>query len=120
MKVTSCRLNPGLGGGGSDCGLVLRTQGSGCGIRTVQGRHLRPGLKGGGGEVGTEWLPTAKWLRNVRAVNSFKGKRKGGACSQFQTKNLIRVLTCKMCLFSLYFVIFITCNAFRKNWSHIL
>ena len=32
------------------------------------------------------------------------GAKKGGG--QLQTESLIRVLTCKMCLFSLYFVIY--------------
>ena len=46
--------------------------------------------------------------QNIRAVNSFVGIKGGG---QLQTKNQIEVVTCKMCLFSLYFVnymIFIT------------
>ena len=34
---------------------------------------------------------------NIRAVNSFEGKKKGG--SQLQTKNQVRVETCKKCLF---------------------
>ena len=37
-----------------------------------------------------------------QAVNSFEGKKKGG--SQLQTKNQMRVVICKMCLFLLYFV----------------
>ena len=41
-------------------------------------------------------------------------QRGGGGGRQLQAKNLIRVITCKMCLFSLYFLnymIFITRNA---------
>ena len=71
---------------------------------------------GGGGHSGTEWLPTAKWPRGAEAVNAkIKGRstqlkaKKGGG--QLQTMSQIGVVTCKMCLFSLYFVkcmIFIT------------
>ena len=39
--------------------------------------------------------------QNIGAVNTFQGKKGGG---QLQTKNQIRVVTCKMCLFVLYFV----------------
>ena len=50
---------------------------------------------------------TAEWSgggerQNIGAVKSFEGKKGGG---QLQNKKLIRVVTCKMCLFSLYFVI---------------
>ena len=40
---------------------------------------------------------------NLGAVNSFEGKkqRRGGGGGQLET-NLIRIITCKMCLFSLY------------------
>ena len=45
--------------------------------------------------------------------------KKGGR--QLQTKNQIRVVTCKMYLFLLYFVnymIFITSKCFMENLSH--
>ena len=71
---------------------------------------------GGGGHSGTEWLPTAKWMHGAEAVNAkilgqsthLKAKKGGG---QLQTMSQTGVVTCKMCLFSLYFVkymIFIT------------
>ena len=81
--------------------------------------------RGGGGHSGTERLPTAKRLnirsvsgehQNIGAVTSFE-RRKGAR--QLQTKHLIRKVTCKMCLFSLYFVrymMFITLNAL---WNKI-
>ena len=50
--------------------------------------------------------------QNIGAVNFFEGKIKGEG--QLQTKQFIRVVTCKMCLFSLYFVkymMFITLDA---------
>ena len=42
-------------------------------------------------------------LRKLGVVNCLKGK-KGVQC---QIKKLIRVVTCKMCLFSLYFMKYI-------------
>ena len=42
-------------------------------------------------------------LENIGVVNSFVGKKKGGG-GQLQTNNQIGVVTCTMCLFSLYFV----------------
>ena len=58
------------------------------------------------GHSGTEWLPTAKLERsrsgerqNLGAVNSFEGRKWG-----LQTKNLMRIVSCRMCLFSFYFV----------------
>ena len=65
--------------------------------------------RGGGGHSGTEWLPTAKRPRGARAVNGkiwgqsthLKAGKGGG---QLQTKNQIRVVTWKMCFFSIYFV----------------
>ena len=53
--------------------------------------HCQTAARSGGGEQ-----------QNVGAVNPFEGKKGGG---QLQTESLIRVVTCKMCLFSLYFVI---------------
>ena len=68
-------------------------------------RHL---VKWEGGHSGIKWLPIAKQsaqrssgYTNIGADNSFEGK-KGG--SQLQIKKLIRVVTCKMCLFSPCFV----------------
>ena len=61
----------------------------------------------GGGHSGTEWLATAKQLHRVKAVNAktrsgpLKVKKGGG---QLQTNNLIRVVSSKVCLFSLYFL----------------
>ena len=55
--------------------------------------------------------------QNIGAVTSFE--RKKGA-SQLQTKHLIRKVTCKMCLFSLYFVRYMMCitlYALWNNWS---
>ena len=52
----------------------------------------------GGGHSGTEWLPTAKRTRRAEALNT---KKRG---SKLQTENLIKVVTCNMGLFSLYFV----------------
>ena len=49
--------------------------------------------------------------QNIGAVNSFEGNKGGG---QLQTKHLIRVVACTMCLFSLYIVnymMFITLHA---------
>ena len=43
--------------------------------------------------------------QNIGVVSSFEGK-KGGV--QLETKNQIGVVTCKMCLFSLYFVKYIS------------
>ena len=54
--------------------------------------------------------------QNLGAVNPFEGKKKGD--SQLQTESLIRVVTCTMCLFSLYFVVymvFIVWKALKKN-----
>ena len=82
------------------------------------GWWLNPSLRshlfgggGGGGHSGTKWLPTAKLPHGAEALNTkilgqstplkvLKAKKGGG---QLQTKQLIRVVTCKMCLFSLYF-----------------
>ena len=51
------------------------------------------------GHSGTEWLPTAKLERsrsgecqNLGEVNSFEGRKWG-----LQTKNLMRIVSCKMC-----------------------
>ena len=44
--------------------------------------------------------------QNIGPVNSLEGK-KGGV--QLQTKNQIRVITCKVCLFSFYFVKYVIC-----------
>ena len=66
---------------------------------------------GGGGHSGTEWIPTAKRQSGAEAVNDKFYAKKGG--SQLQSKNQIRVVTCKMCVFSLYFVksiMLIPCN----------
>ena len=55
--------------------------------------------------------------QNIGAVNSFESK-KGG--SQLQTKRHIGIVACKMCLFSLYFVIymmFITLHVLWNDWS---
>ena len=55
--------------------------------------------------------------QNMGAVKSFEGKKGGG---QLKTKHLIRVVACKMCLFSLYFVkyiLFITLHALCIYWS---
>ena len=60
--------------------------------------------------------------QNIGAVNSFQGKKKGGGGSQLQTTNQIRVVTCKMCLFVLYFVnymIFMSSNALWKDFSQL-
>ena len=57
--------------------------------------------------------------QNIGAVNTFQGKKGGG---QLQTKNRIRIITCKMCLFVLYFVnymIFMSSNALWKNLSQL-
>ena len=40
-----------------------------------------------------------------RGVNSFEGKKRGG---QLLIKNLITIETCRMCVFSLYIVEYIT------------
>ena len=63
-------------------------------------------------------LPIAKSPRVVEAVNakSRVNAKKGGG--QLQTESLIMVVTCKMCLFSLYFVIymiFIVWKALKNN-----
>ena len=43
--------------------------------------------------------------QNLGTVNSFEGKQNGWAgVGQLQTKNLTWVVTCKMCLFSIYIV----------------
>ena len=41
--------------------------------------------------------------RNLWPVNSFEGTKKGGG--QLQTKNIMRVITCKMVLSSLYILL---------------
>ena len=78
---------------------------------------MRVGRRAGGrGHSGTKWQPTGKWPRGAEAVNAkiwgrsthLKANKGGG---QLLTNNQIGVVTCKMCLFSLYFVkymIFIT------------
>ena len=70
--------------------------------------NCQTAMQSGGGES-----------QNLGAVNSFKGKKGGG---QLQTENLIRVVTCKFCFFSLYFVkymVFIVWKALRNNLDHI-
>ena len=55
--------------------------------------------------------------QNIGAVNSFEGKKRGRSTSNYA---LIRVVACKMCLFSCYFVkymIFITLHALLNYWS---
>ena len=54
--------------------------------------HCQTAARSGGGE-----------RQNLGAVNPLEGKKGGG---QLETESLIRVVTCKMCLFSLYFVIY--------------
>ena len=78
----------------------------------------------GGGHSATKWLPTAKRPCGVEAVNakiitggSTPLKAKNGG--QLQTKHLIRVVACKMCLFLLYFVkymMFIALHALWNDW----
>ena len=66
---------------------------------------------------------TATWSRgskrqNLGAVDPFEGKKGGG---QLQTESLIRVVNCEMCLFSLYFLIymvFIVWKALKNNLDH--
>ena len=68
---------------------------------------------------------TAVWIgsgerQNIGAVNSFQDKKGGGR--QLQTTNQIRVVTCKMCLFVLYFVnymIFMSSIALWQDLSQL-
>ena len=53
--------------------------------------------------------------QNIRAVNSFEGKKGGGG--QLQTKHLIRVVACEICLFSLYFVKYMMCITVHASWN---
>ena len=77
----------------------------------------------GEGHSGTEWLPTAARSgggkhQNLGAVDPSEGKKGGG---QLQTENLISMITCKMCLVPLYFVIymvFIVWKALTNNLDH--
>ena len=58
--------------------------------------------------------------QNIGAVNLFQRKKRGGGL--LQTKNQIRVVTCKMCLFVLYFLnymIFMSSNVLWKNLSKL-
>ena len=52
--------------------------------------------------------------QNIGAVNSFEGKKGGGG--HLQTKNQIRVVTCKMCLFVLYFVNYMIFMCFMEKF----
>ena len=57
--------------------------------------------------------------QNLGAVNSFEGKIKGGG--QLKTANLIRVVSCKICFSSIYFVkymLFIVWKALRNDLDH--
>ena len=76
------RARPPGGGGGA-----LRSR-----LRYQMATHCQTATRSGSGECQT-----------LGAGNSFEGKKKGGG-GQFQTKHLIKVVACKMCLFSLYFV----------------
>ena len=69
--------------------------------------HCQTATLSGGGEC-----------QNLGAVNSFEGKKGGG---QLQSETLIRVVTCKMHLFSLYFVkytVFTVWKALENNLYH--
>ena len=67
-----------------------------------------------GGHSDSEWLSAAKWPRGAEVVNTkilgqstlLKAKEKGGLGGQIQTKNLIRIVTCKMHLFHSAFFFF--------------
>ena len=55
---------------------------------------------------------TAAWSRSgehqhLGVVEYLEGEKKRGGGGSIQTKNLIRVVTCKTCLFSLYFTKYI-------------
>ena len=56
--------------------------------------------------------------QNLGVSTPLKAKERG---CKLQTRNPTRVVTCKMCLFSLYlkkYMTYITGNALWKNWSH--
>ena len=83
---------------------------------------MKPCEPGGGGHSGTEWLPNARRPRGsgecqyLGTVSQLlrRQKKEGG---QLQIKNLIRVVTCQMCLLLLYFakyIMFITSPDYMK------
>ena len=75
-------------------------------LRCQMATHCQTAARSGSGEC-----------QNIGAVNPFEGQKGGG---QLQTKHLIRVVACKMYLFTLYFVkymMFITLHALWNDWS---
>ena len=72
------------------------------------------GTIGSRGHSGTEWIPTAKRTHGTSAVNAeiwgwlapfFKAKKEA---VNFKLRTYDMAITCKMCLFSLYFVKYMT------------
>ena len=89
-------------------GIVCKVVSVGRGARYA-GRDVSPGLRY---QMATH-CQTAARSRSGECQNI--GAEEGGG--QLQTKNQIRVVTCKMYLFSLYFVKYMI-NALWKNRSH--
>ena len=84
---------------------ALRPRGS-AGINHWDVPEAKAAHPGGGGHSGTGWLPSAKRPRRGKALNA---KKRGWSATPLKAKrglvncnrkNLIRVVTCKMCLFS--------------------
>ena len=64
--------------------------------------HCQTAVRSGSGEC-----------QSIGSIH-LKGKKGGG---QRQTEHLIRVVPCKMCLFSLYFVKYMICITLHALWN---